>query len=448
MPSPEQLTAWDQAHYWHSFTQMAEYEPLVIERAAGCLLVDIHGREFIDGASSMWCNVHGHSHPRINRAIGDQLEKIAHCTSLGMANSTTVELAKRLVEIVPPGLERVFFSSDGASAVEAAVKIAFQYWRQCEEPQPNKTRFVALGAAYHGDTIGSVSLGGVDRFTSMFAPLLFEVLRVPAPDGAKMHASVPPDRACDHYLGFVEELLAKQHEQIAALVVEPLVQGAAGILVHPPGYLRGLRELTRKYRVLLVADEVAVGFGRTGTMFACEQEKVTPDLLCLGKGLTGGYLPMAATLATDEVYSAFLGPADSFRAFLHGHTFAGNPLAAAAAIATLDLFKEERTLENVAARSVQLETALDRISHHPHVGHIRHKGLMVGIDLIQDKERNLPYPAPERRGAAACHNCMDRGVWLRPLGDTIVIVPPLSISSELLTHVLHAVEYGIDRATR
>lgn len=448
MPSPETLAAWDKAHYWHSFTQMAEYEPLVIERAEGCTLIDIHGRRLIDGVSSMWCNVHGHGHPRINQAIRDQLEKIAHCTSLGMGNSTTVELARRLVEIVPTGLDHVFFSSDGSSAVEAALKMAFQYWRQCSAPKSEKTKFVALGEAYHGDTIGSVSVGGVDRFTSMFAPLLFDVERVPAPDVTKLPEGVHADQACEYYLGLVEKLLAEKHAEIAAFVVEPLVQGAAGILIHPPGYLRGMRELTRKYDVLLIADEVAVGFGRTGTMFACEQEEVTPDLLCLGKGMTSGYLPMAATLVTDEVYGAFLGSADSYRAFLHGHTFAGNPLAAAAALATLDLFTEERTLSNVSGRATELAAGLERLSQHPHVGAIRQQGLMVGIDLVQDKERNMAYPAQQRRGAAVCRRAMEQGVWLRPLSDTIVIMPPLCISSNLLSTILYAVEYGIEQVTR
>ena len=448
MPPSELLHAWDQAHYWHSFTQMADYEPLVIERAEGCHLIDVRGRRFIDGVSSMWCNVHGHRHPRIDQAIREQLDKIAHCTSLGMGNSTAVELARKLVEIAPPGLHHVFYSSDGASAVEAALKMAFQYWRQCERPQPAKTKFVALGEAYHGDTIGGVSLGGVDRFTSVFAPLLFEVLRVPAPDVDRLPARIPAADACEYFLGLLEEVLEARQAEIAAVVVEPLVQGAAGILTHPPGFLRGARALTRKYQTLLIADEVAVGFGRAGTMFACEQEAVVPDLLCLGKGLTGGYLPMAATMSTEDVYAAFLGPRESYRAFMHGHTFAGNPLAAAAALASLALFDEERTLENVAARSQQMEVELQRLAQHPHVGRIRQKGLMVGVELVQDKQTMRPFPTNERRGEGVCARAMERGVWLRPLGDTIVVMPPLAIPAELLTQTIRAVEYGIEIATR
>ena len=447
MPSTQQLLNWDQQHYWHSFTQMADYQPWVIQRAEGCKLIDIHGREFIDGVSSMWCNVHGHCHPKINQAIRDQLEQISHCTSLGMGSANAVQLAHRLVEVTPEGLNHVFYSSDGSSAIESALKMAFQFWRQREQPQPKRTKFVALGDAYHGDTIGGVSVGGVDQFTSMFAPLLFDVIRVPAPDLYRLPEGVSEEDACGHYLKQVEQVLIEHGEEIAALVVEPLVQGAAGILVHPVGYLRGLRELTRKYNTLLIADEVAVGFGRTGTLFACEQEQVIPDLMCLGKGLTGGYLPMAATLTTDEIYESFLGDATSSRAFYHGHTYAGNALAAAAALATLDLFEEEKTLQNVKARSEQLSHGLQKLSEHPVVGHVRQKGLMAGIELVQERETKTAYAAHVKRGASVCRRMLDRGIWIRPLGDVLVVMPPLSISDELLKQILDGLEYGLVGST-
>ncbi|MEX1223875.1 MAG: adenosylmethionine--8-amino-7-oxononanoate transaminase, partial [Pirellulales bacterium] len=345
-PTSDQLAAWDRQHVWHAFTQMRDYQPLVFERGEGCTLIDINGNRYLDGCSSLWCNIHGHAHPKIDAAIRAQLDKVAHVTNLGASNPTTIELAKRLVEITPEGLNHVFFVSDGACAIEAAVKIAFQYWRQCERPRPEKSVFLTLGDAYHGDTIGSVSLGGVDRFNAVFGPLLFETIRAPMPDmyrlslptlSASAAEGVIHESATKHYLAEVENILAAEQHRLAAMVIEPLVQGAAGMVMHPRGYLRGVRELTRKYNVLLIADEIAVGFGRTGTMFACEQEDVTPDLLCLGKGLTGGYLPVAATLASDEVYGAFLGDYEESKAFFHGHTYGGNPLGCAAGLATLDI---------------------------------------------------------------------------------------------------------------
>ncbi len=297
----DELRLWDRRHHWHAFTQMAEYEPLIIERAEGCRLIDIDGREYLDGASSLWCNVHGHRHPRIDAAIRDQLGRIAHCTSLGMGCDTTVRLAKRLAENAPDDLEHVFFSSDGSSAMEVALKMAFQYWRQRDDPRPAKSKFIALGEAYHGDTIGSASVGGIPRFHALFKPLLFDVIRAPLPDPRRLPAGTPPESAAAHYLNELEALLRRHHTEVAAMIIEPIVQCAAGMVMHPPGYLRGVRELTRRYDVLLIADEVAVGFGRIGTMFACEQESVVPDFLCLGKGLSAGYLPMSATITNSNI---------------------------------------------------------------------------------------------------------------------------------------------------
>ncbi|MCA9245494.1 MAG: adenosylmethionine--8-amino-7-oxononanoate transaminase [Planctomycetales bacterium] len=446
-PSNHELTGWDCRHYWHAFTQMAEYEPLIIREAHGCRLVDIEGREFIDGVASLWCNVHGHRHPKIDAAIRAQLDRIAHCTSLGASNDTAIELAKRLADLSPAGLEHVFFASDGAASVEVALKMAFQYWRQCSEPQPQKTKYAALASAYHGDTIGSVSVGGVARFHEMFEPLLFEVVRVPAPDLYRLPDGVDTATATEFYLSQAEALLAEHHDELAALVVEPLVQGAAGILVQPSGYLAGLRNLTRKYDVLLIADEVAVGFGRTGTLFACEQESVSPDFLCLGKGLTGGYLPMSATVAATHVFEAFLGRYDEMRTFFHGHTFGGNPLAAAAALATFDVFEEEQTLARLPEKVGCMAEHLERIAGLPHVGDVRQKGLMAGIELVADKALKLPFAWQERRGAIACRHAMEHGVWLRPLGDVIVVMPPLSVSLDELEQILRAAELGIRAAT-
>ena len=306
-PTAEQLKTWDRTLVWHAFTQMAEYEPLVIERAEGCTLFDIDGNAYLDGVSSLWCNIHGHRHPRLDAALRAQLDRVAHVTNLGSSNPAAIRLARRLVDLAPAGLGHVFFSDDGATAVEVALKMAFQYWRQRRDPRPEKTCYLALGDAYHGDTLGSVSVGGVERFHAMFRPLLFETLRLPMPDTYRTPAGVLPAELAAYHLEKLEQVLRAEHRRIAAMVIEPLVQAAAGMVMHPAGYLRGVRELTRKYDVLLIADEVAVGMGRTGRMFACEHEQVAPDLLCLAKGLTGGYLPLAATLASEEIWQAFLG---------------------------------------------------------------------------------------------------------------------------------------------
>ncbi|MBN2474610.1 MAG: adenosylmethionine--8-amino-7-oxononanoate transaminase [Pirellulales bacterium] len=446
-PSADQLSSWDRTLVWHAFTQMAEHEPLIIERAEGCVLEDIDGNEYLDGISSLWCNVHGHRHPHIDAAIRRQLDRVAHVTSLGSSNPTTIELARRLVDLSPPGLKHVFFSDDGATAVEVAVKMAFQYWQQRDDPRPQKTRYVALGEAYHGDTLGSVSVGGVERFHAMFGPLLFETLRVPAPDPYRTPTGVAPENLLQHHLDVLRDVLAQHHERIAALVIEPLVQAAAGMIVHPPGYLRGVRRLTRQYDVLLIADEVAVGFGRTGRMFACEHEGVSPDFLCLAKGLTGGYLPMAATLTTDAVWQAFLGDYAESKSFFHGHTYGGNPLGAAAALANLDLFEQEQTLAHLPAKIARLREHLERMIQLPHVGHVRQRGLIAGIELVRDKATKEPFPWAEKRGIRVCDHARTEGVLLRPLGNVIVIMPPLVIAMDQLDRIAEAVAHGIISAT-
>ena len=461
-PSLDDLRRWDKDHVWHAFTQMAEHEPLLIQSAHGCTLVDVDGREYIDGVSSLWCNIHGHRHPKLDAVIRRQLDEVAHVTLLGMAHPTTVKLARRLVEIAPPGLSHVFFSDDGATAVEVALKMAFQYWRQSRSRLPGgtstgetmldstarsgsasrtyKTKYLAFENAYHGDTLGSVSVGGVARFHEMFRPLLFDVIRLPAPDVYRLPPGVTRDTACAHYLAQFEAAIREHHEELAAVVIEPLVQCAAGMLIHPPGFLRGVREITRQYNVLLIADEVAVGMGRTGRMFACEHEGVSPDFLCLAKGLTGGYLPLAATLATDEVYNAFLGTYEESKTFFHGHTYGGNPLGAAVALATLDVFAEERTLDQLPAKIDRLHKHLARIAQHPHVGDVRQCGLIAGIELVRDRATKEPYPWSDRRGQRVCNHALNEGVWLRPLGNVVVIFPPLAISLDELDRICGAVE--------
>lgn len=447
MPTREELIDWDRRHYWHAFTQMAEYEPLVIARADGCRLIDVDGREYLDGAGSMWCNVHGHHHPRIDAAIREQLDRVAHCTSLGMGCDTTVRLAKRLADLAPGDLDRIFFASDGSSAVEVALKMAFQYWQQCDRPEPKKTKFIALGEAYHGDTIGSASVGGIARFHALFAPLLFDVIRAPIPDPRQLPPSILPEDAVKHFLEPMERLLESHHEEVAAVVIEPLVQCAAGIVMHPPGYLRGVRELTRRYDMLLIADEIAVGMGRTGTMFACEHEDVVPDMLCLGKGLTGGYLPLSATITNENMYSAFLGTYAQGRALYHGHTYGGNPLAAAAALATLDIFDEEKTLEHLPAKIARLDEHLCRLAEHSHVCSVRQRGMIGALELTAEKTSRVPYPAAERRGWRVCRETLANGLWLRPLGDVLYVMPPLAISPDEIDQLMNTLAAAIDTVT-
>jgi adenosylmethionine-8-amino-7-oxononanoate aminotransferase len=434
---------WDSQHHWHAFTQMAEYEPIIIDRAEGVWLTDIDGRRLLDGVSSLWCNIHGHRHPHIDQAIWDQLQRVAHVTSLGMGNTTTTKLTQRLVEQTPDNLECVFYSSDGSSAVEVALKMAFQYWRQIPHPEPQRDLFLAVGNAYHGDTLGSVSVGGVSRFHAMFDPLLFDVLRGPCPDSYRRPPGIADEALADHYLTHYQALFERFAGRIAAVIVEPLVQGAAGMVMHPAGFLRGLQALCQQYEVLLIVDEIAVGMGRTGRLWACQWEQVEPDFLCTGKGLSGGYLPLAATLTSRRVWQAFLGDYAQSRSFFHGHSFGGNPLGCAAALATLELFDTEHTLDNVQARGQELEDMLERLRSFPAVGDIRRRGLIAAIELVSDRERQTPFPWSQRKGQLVCQAALSRGVWLRPLGNVLVIMPPLCIRSAELEQIVEAVEYGL-----
>ncbi len=435
MPTREQLERWDRDHVWHPFTPMRVYAaepPLIVAAAHGCFLVDLDGKEYLDGVSSLWCNVHGHRVPEIDAAVREQLDAVAHSTLLGISNVPAIRLARRLVELAPPGLNHVFYSDDGATAVEVALKMAFQYWRQRPDPRPNRTKFVALGGAYHGDTLGDVSVGDQARFHHLFAPLLFPTVRAPSPYCYRCPLGLERSRCRIDCADALADLVRRHADELAAVVIEPLVQGAAGMIVAPDGYLQRVREVTRQNNVLLIADEVAVGFGRTGTMFACGQEGVVPDFLCVAKGLTGGYLPLAATLATDEVYNAFLGPPEAGRTFYHGHTYTGNPLGCAAALASLDLLTAPTGLPALPPKVERLGAHLDRLRELPIVGDVRQKGLMAGVELVRDRRTREPFPATDRMGARVCRVAREQGVLLRPLGDVVVVMPPLAIDLNLL----------------
>lgn len=441
----ELLAAKDKRYVWHPFTQMQDWvadDPIIIEAAEGNYLIDVEGRRYLDGVSSLWLNVHGHRHPDIDEAIRAQLARVAHSTLLGLANVPSIELAERLVEIAPRGLSRVFYSDSGSTAVEVALKIAFQYWRQ--RGRPEKRKFLALAEAYHGDTIGSVSVGGIDLFHGIYGPLLFDVVRVPTPYWYRCPEAPTPEACRDYCLEALERALHAHGNEIAAFVVEPLVQGAAGMITQPQGYLRRAADLCRAHDVLLICDEVATGFGRTGTMFACTQEGVTPDLMCVAKGLTGGYLPLAATLTTDDVYAAFLGNYAEQKTFFHGHSYTGNPLACAAALASLDVFERERVLDRLAPKIELLHALLDEhIAPLPHVGQVRQRGVMVGIELVRDRATKEPYPFATAIGARVCRALRRAGILLRPLGPVVVFMPPLSITEDELRHLVQATRSAI-----
>ncbi|MFA5035005.1 MAG: adenosylmethionine--8-amino-7-oxononanoate transaminase [Candidatus Margulisiibacteriota bacterium] len=421
----------DKRTLWHPFTQMKDWQlndQLIIAKGKGVYLYDTEGKKYIDGCSSLWVTVHGHNNQALNKAIKKQLGQVAHSTLLGLANVPAIELAEKLVALAPKGLHKVFYSDSGSTAVEIALKIAFQFQQQTS--QKRKTKFLTLTNAYHGDTIGSVSVGGINLFHKIYKPLLFKSIKV------------TPGNVTE-----LEELLKARHREIAAMIVEPLVQAAAGMLIMPKGYLKAVRRLCTKYNVLLIVDEVATGFGRTGRMFACEHEGVRPDLMCVAKGITGGYLPLAATLATDRIYNAFLGRFEENKTFFHGHTYTGNPLACAAALASLELFNKERLINNIQNNIALLNKELPGFFQLEQVGDIRQCGTMVGIELFEDKNAKRPYPSKTRMGHRVILEARKRGAILRPLGDVIVLMPPQSITRKELKELLVITYASIKAAT-
>jgi len=448
-PHTKRLVADDRRFLWHPFTQMTswmeEEPPLVIEKGKGCWLVDSEGRRYLDGVSSLWCNVHGHRVKAIDRAVRKQLSRISHSTLLGLASPPSIALAKMLVEKAPKGLARVFFSDNGATAVEAAVKMAFQFHAQTGSPR--RTLFAALAEAYHGDTVGSISIGGMDLFHGLFTPLRFEVVRIPSPYCYRCPEGLDPPGCALACAARARAVIERHAERLAAVVIEPLVQGAAGIIVHPEGYLGAVADACRRHGVLLIADEVATGFGRTGTLFACEQEGVVPDMLCLAKGLSGGYLPLGATMTTETVFNAFLGAPASRRAFAHGHTFTGNALACAAAIESLGLLVR-RVMPTLKGTIDAFKGLLaGKIAPLSHVGDVRSRGLMGGIELVRDRRSREPYPPEERVGHRVTLEARRLGVIVRPLGDVIVLMPPLAITRKEMGMLVTATAAAICKVT-
>ena len=455
MLDKETLVAYDKRYLWHPFTQMQDWmteDVVVIERGEGCYLVDISGNRYIDGMASMWTNVHGHNHPEINAALKTQLDKVAHTTLLGYSNIPAIQLAQKLVEITPVGLNKVFYSDNGSTAVEIALKMAYQYWQHTGESQ--RELFIHFDNAYHGDTIGAMSVGGINSFHNTFDSLLFRGVRVSAPETYR------PDRDRDasrngsgaalktRWLNAVEAALSANAGRIAGIILEPLIQGAGGMLMAPRGFLKELSALAKRWEVLLIVDEVMTGFGRTGKMWACEHENVTPDILCTAKGLAAGYLPLAATLTTDNIYNAFLGDYKDLKTFFHGHTFTGNPLACAVALENIAIFERENLLSELQLKIEHFKNRLQDFYALPHVGDVRMCGLAAGVELMKDRETDTPYPFEEKVGIRVCKAALSRGAMLRPLVNTIVLMPPLGISIVELDSLLDIVYSSIEGITK
>ncbi len=454
----------DRKYIWHPFTQMKEWlkeNPIIISEGKDCFIKDIYGRWYLDGVSSLWVNIHGHRKKEINDAVKEQLDSIAHSTLLGLSNVPAVRLAEKLIQLVqkslPPHpplakgrnrgdeLSKVFYSDNGSTAVEVALKMAFQYWRH--KGIDGKNAFVSLNNAYHGDTIGAVSVGGIEIFHKAFGPLLFKTYKSPSPYCYRCELGKEYKICKFSCLDKLEEIFKAYSSELVAMIIEPLIQAAGGMITSPPGYLKGVRELCTKYNILMIADEVATGFGRTGKMFACEHENVVPDIMCLSKGITGGYMPLAVTLATDKIYNVFLGEFKDLKTFFHGHSYTGNPLACAAALACLDLFEKEQVLKELKGKIEILEAWLNDFLNLQHVGDVRNIGLMAGVELVRDKKTKEPYAWAEKMGWRVAYRAREKGVFIRPLGNVIVIMPPLSISSENLKQLLKVIKDSIVAVT-
>ncbi len=451
-PDAERLENDDRTYIWHPFTQMQDYEaetPLVIERGKGAYLYDIRGRRYLDGVSSLWVTVHGHRKRALDSAVRQQLNMVAHSTLLGISNIPAIKLARMLIERAPKGLAKLFYSDNGSTAVEIGLKMAFQYWQQHRSGKHRgRTRFIYFENAYHGDTIGSVGVGGIDLFHQLYRPLLMDSIRVPAPYCYRCPWKLEKDSCSMACIEPVERTMKERAREVAALVIEPLVFAAGGIIVQPDGYLKRIRELCTRYDIPMIADEVAVGIGRTGTMFACEREGVAPDILAVAKGLSGGYLPVAATLTTDEIYAGFLGKYEEYRTLFHGHTYTGNPLACAVAVANLEIFDRERTVKKVQTKAELLRELLQPLWELPHVGDIRQTGMMVGIELVKDKATKEPYQPTDKIGIKVITEARRRGMIIRPLGNVIVLMPHLTFTRAQLERMVEITRASIEVATQ
>lgn len=445
----DKLKQIDHTHLWHPFTQMQEWmgeDPVIISRGDGHYLIDDTGRKYLDGVSSLWCNVHGHRKKELDDAIKDQLDRIAHSTFLGLSHVPAIQLAQKLIEIAPTGLQRVFYSDSGATAVEIALKMAVQFWQLKGEER--RAQIASLVESYHGDTVGSMSIGYSQTYHRFFKSLLFPVLRITPPHVFRFVQQMNEADALRAAVEEAQQKLVANRETLAALVVEPLMQGAAGMWAQPLGYVKALNEICRRNKILFILDEVATGFGRTGKMFACEHDGVTPDILCMAKGITGGYLPLAATLSSEEIFSAFLGEYQEFKTFFHGHTYTGNPLGCAVALANLEIFHRENILQKLQPRIAYLQKRLcEEFANLPHVSDVRQWGYMIGVELAENKATRENYPPGRRMGHKVILEARKRGVMIRPLGDVVILMPPLSMAEDELSILLDIVYDCIQTVT-
>lgn len=422
----------DLKYIWHPCSQMKDYEdypPIVIDRGRGVYLYDENGREYIDIVSSWWCNLLGHCNPTINEAMKAQLDKLEHVIFADFTHKTAVELCELLMKIIPKGLAKFNFSDNGSASVECALKMAFQYQYQCGHPE--RTRFMCLSDGYHGETIGALSVGALDLYAKIYKPMLMETIQIEAPDCYRCKYGKCRDCCSCECFVRAEEAFAEHGSETCAVIVEPLLQGSAGMRIYPPLYLKKLRELCDRYGILFIADEIATGFGRTGKMFACDHAGVTPDIMCVSKGLTGGYMPMSITITTNEIYDAFYADYSSGRAFMHSHTYSGNPLGCSAAIAVQGILQNTPVLEDAQRRAVYLHNKLtETFGDNPHVGEIRHIGLINAIELVEDRKSKKGFDSSLRMGYQIYRKALTKGLLLRPLGNVLYFNPPLIINEE------------------
>ncbi|MGG3574223.1 adenosylmethionine--8-amino-7-oxononanoate transaminase [Bacillus gobiensis] len=422
----------DLNHIWHPCSQMKDYEnfpPIVIKSGKGIYLYDENGKEYIDAVSSWWVNLFGHANKQISTSLANQAFQLEHVIFANFTHEPAILLAEKLAKITPDGLTKVFFADNGSSAVEIALKMSFQYHQQ--KNKPNKRRFLAFTDAYHGETLGALSVGGVDLYSSIYQPLLLDTLRAQGPDCFRCPFNQNPTNCDTPCISSVEKILKKHHSEIAAVIIEPLIQAAAGMKMYPPSYLKQLRKLCTKYDVHFIADEVAVGFGRTGTMFACEQAEIMPDFMCLSKGITGGYMPLSVVLTTNEVYDAFYDDYESNKAFLHSHSYTGNPLACRIALEVLKIFKEGQYIEKIKQKSTYMkELASNIYNNHPNIGEYRQTGMVGAIELVKDKETKEPFSSEERIGYKIYQIALEKGLLLRPLGNVLYFMPPYVIETD------------------
>jgi adenosylmethionine-8-amino-7-oxononanoate aminotransferase len=439
----------DLAHVWHPCTQMKDHEqqlPLIpIRRGEGVWLEDYDGKRYLDAVSSWWVNLFGHANPRINAAVRAQLERLEHVILAGFSHEPVIALSEALTAISPAGLTRCFYADNGSSAVEVALKMSFHYWRNVG--RSGKRRFITLTNSYHGETLGALAVGNVELYKEIYRPLLMDVISAPSPDCFERGPGESWAQHSRRRFAAMEELLRQHAHEACAVIVEPLVQCAGGMRMYDPVYLSLLREACDRHRVHLIADEIAVGFGRTGTLFACEQAGIRPDFMCLSKGLTGGYLPLSAVMTTEPVYAAFYDEYTKLTAFLHSHSFTGNPLACAAALATLAIFREDGTLERNRALAAHMGARARELEDHPHVAEVRQRGMIVAVELTADKAARTPYPWQERRGLAVYRHALTRGVLLRPIGNVVYFMPPYVITPEQIDLMVEVAREGIERAT-